>query len=211
VARACVLAREIIEIVRGYNHLLERAGLPTLELGIGISYQASAPMYLLDGEDRIMISDALNESDRLSSCNKRVRKTMQQIKTSFHVYSFQTGSNVEASETPDDFFMNYNINGIRMNELAFQKLREEVAVEPCKVELPKLWGTEEFRLHSALVPLGHDIFRKIVVRASRVPHIDPIKFALLAWTDRWFYEVCTNPAIYAPTEAKSTTGSSSGV
>src|SRR5882724_5032563 len=78
VARACVLAREMIEIVRGYNQLLERAGLPALELGIGISYQDAAPMYLLDGDDRIMISDALNESDRLSSCNKRVRKSIEQ-------------------------------------------------------------------------------------------------------------------------------------
>ena len=50
VGRACVLAREIIEIVHGYNQLLERAGLPALELGIGISFQDSAPMYLLDGE-----------------------------------------------------------------------------------------------------------------------------------------------------------------
>lgn len=211
VARACVLAREIIEIVRGYNYLLERGGLPTLELGIGISYQASAPMYLLDGEDRIMISDALNESDRLSSCNKRVRKSMQKLKSAFHVYAFQTGSNTEASETPDDFIMNYNINGIRMNEAAFQKLTQEVAVEGCKLDLPRLWGSEEFRLHAALVPLGSDIFRKIVVRASRVPRIDPGTFSLQEWTDRWYYEVCTNPAVYAPTEAKSAAGSSPGI
>src|SRR5205085_6481244 len=50
VSRACVLAREIIEIVRGYNQLLSRAGLPTLELGLGISFQDSALMYLVDGE-----------------------------------------------------------------------------------------------------------------------------------------------------------------
>src|SRR6267154_1000901 len=39
VSRACVLAREMIEIVRGYNQLLERAGLPGLELGVGITLQ----------------------------------------------------------------------------------------------------------------------------------------------------------------------------
>src|SRR5947208_921442 len=77
VSRACVLAREIIEIVRGYNQLLQRAGLPGLELGIGISFQDSAPMYVMDAEDRIMISDAINESDRLSSCNKRARKAIE--------------------------------------------------------------------------------------------------------------------------------------
>src|SRR6202040_3558928 len=39
VSRACVLAREIIEIVRGYNQLLERSGMPELELGVGITLQ----------------------------------------------------------------------------------------------------------------------------------------------------------------------------
>ena len=37
VGRASVLAREIVEIVRGYNQLVERAGLPGIELGVGIS------------------------------------------------------------------------------------------------------------------------------------------------------------------------------
>jgi len=206
VGRACVLAREIVEIVRGYNQIVERAGLPKLELGVGISFQDSAPMYLMDGEDRIMISDALNESDRLSSCNKRVRKTVEQMGSPFNVYAFQTAGATEASESPDDFIMNYNLNGIRMNEAAFRKLQQEVAVETCKLDLPQLWGTEAFQLYTALVPLGNDIFRKIVVRASRIPHIDPASFSLEDWTERKYYEVCANPAVYAPAEAKAATG-----
>ena len=206
VARACVLAREMIEIVRGYNQLLERAGLPALELGIGISYQDAAPMYLLDGDDRIMISDALNESDRLSSCNKRVRKSIEQMGSPFHVYVFQTTGSAEATETPDEFILNYNLGGIRMNEGAFQKLCQEVAVEGFRLNLPQLWGTEGFELHTALVPLGNDIFRKIVVRSSRISRIDLGTFSLQEWTERKYYEVCTNPAVYAPVEGKATTG-----
>ena len=203
VGRACVLAREIIEIVRGYNQLLERAGLPALELGIGISFQDSAPMYLLDGEDRIMISDALNESDRLASCSKRVRKNMKRVEGSFNVYALQTASDNDTAENPDDFFLSYNVNGIRMSEAAFRQLGQEISLEACRVELPQLWGSEDFRLHAGLVPLGGDIFRKIVVRASRVPQIDPREFSLKQWTERWYYEVCTNPAVYAPAEAKA--------
>ena len=90
VARACVLAREMVEIVGGYNHLLQRAGLPPLELGVGVSFQDSSPMYLLDGDHRIMISDALNESDRLSSCDKRLRKAMEGMAVPFNVYEFRT-------------------------------------------------------------------------------------------------------------------------
>ena len=35
VSRACVLAREIIEIVRGYNKLMLRSGMPELRVGRG--------------------------------------------------------------------------------------------------------------------------------------------------------------------------------
>ena len=76
VSRACVLAREIIDIVRGYNHLLERAGLPSLELGTGISFQdcgAHVPVGWRTADHDFRCA---NESDRLSSCNKRVRKAI---------------------------------------------------------------------------------------------------------------------------------------
>jgi len=36
-----------------------------MEVGLGIAYQDSPPLYLMDGEHRIMISDASNDSDRL--------------------------------------------------------------------------------------------------------------------------------------------------
>jgi len=206
VAKACVLAREMIEIVRGYNHLLERAGLPTLELGTGISFQDSAPMYLMDGEHQIMISEALNESDRLSSCSKRVRKAIQGVKVPFNVYAFQTVNDGDAVESPDDFILKYNINGIRISQAAFQRLQQEISIEPCQLDLPALWGSEVFQLHRGLVPIGNDIFKKILVRSSQIPQIDPQKFSLQHWTGQDYYEVCSNPAIYAMLEGKAGAG-----
>ena len=197
---------EIIEIVRGYNQLLQRAGLPGLELGIGISFQDSAPMYLMDGEDRIMISEALNESDRLSSCNKRVRRSMERLNSPFNVYAFQTVSDAHAAEGPEDFIMKYNLNGIRISEATFQRLQQEISLERCRLSFPQLWGSEEFRLLLGTVPIGNDIFRKIVVRASRIPQIDPSSFSLQQWTERSYYEVCTNPAVYAALEGKAAAG-----
>jgi hypothetical protein len=206
VSRAAVLAREIIEIVRGYNQLIERSGLPGIELGIGISYQDSAPMYLMDGDQKIMISDALNESDRLSSCSRRVRKTVKASNTPFNVYAFQTATDVGIEENPEDFLLKYNVNGIRMSEAAFRKLQQEISLAPCKIELPTLPAQEEFRLWSGLVPVGSDIFRKIVVRGSRVPHVETRNFSLQRWTEQSYYEVCTNPAIYAVLEGKTAAG-----
>jgi hypothetical protein len=207
VCRASVLGHEIVEIVRGYNQLLERAGLPGLELGIGISYQDSAPMYLMDGEQRIMISDALNESDRLSSCQKRVRKSMSTLNTPFHVYAFQTVSDTDIEDSPDDYILKYNVNGIRMSEAAFRRLQQEISLEPLPKSIPSHGpGGEKSKLWSGLVPIGNDIFRKIIVRGSQIPQIDPQSFSVQRWTDRWYYEVCSNTEIQASLEHKAGAG-----
>jgi hypothetical protein len=196
VSRACVLAREMIEIVRGYNELVIKAGLPPLELGVGISYQEAAPLYLMDGEKRIMISEALNESDRLSSCNKRARKAVEPLGSPFHVYAFQTVSDVDAGEAAEDFVMSFNLGGIRMSPAAFEKLRSEISLESIKLKLPELWGNEGLKLYGALVAMDNGIFRKIVLRESHVAQIDPRNFTLQKWTEKLYYEVCTDPAIY---------------
>jgi class 3 adenylate cyclase len=198
VARACVMAREMTEIVGGYNQLLQRAGLPSLELGIGISFQDSSPMYLLDGDHRIMISDALNESDRLSSCDKRIRKAMQGISVPFNVYEFR------ASEGADAELMRYNVGGVRISEAAFNRLREEISLEQCKLDFPRLWGNEDIRYWSALVPVGSDIFRRLLIRTSQAPVVNPAEFALVRWTETSIYEVCTNPTVYAALEKSLT-------
>jgi hypothetical protein len=206
VSRACVLGREMLEIVNGYNHLLARSGLPALELGIGISFQDSAPLYLMDDDQRIMISDALNESDRLSSCNKRARKVVEPLQTKFNVYAFQMVSDADAGENADDLLLPYNLNGIRISEAAFKKLKHEISLQECHLELPSLFANDQYRLYSGLVPVGNDIFRKIVVRQSRVAQVDPRSSAFRNWTDRCYYEVCSNPAIYTMLEEESAAG-----
>jgi hypothetical protein len=201
VSRTCGLAREMMEIVGGYNHLLQRAALPALELGIGISFQDSAPMYLLDGDHRIMISDALNESDRLSSCDKRVRKALGGMQAPFNIYEFRAG------DGPEPESMKYNVGGIRISQAAFERLQNEISLEPWEIEFPRLWGSEETSFHGGLIPVGADTFRRIVVRETRVPQVEAGDFSLKRWTDTILYEVCTNPAVYAAFEKRSAEGS----
>jgi hypothetical protein len=204
VSRMCVLAREIIEIVRGYNELMQRSNMPQLELGVGITLQESAPLYLMDGEHQIMISEALNESDRLSSCNKRARKFMEPQAGPFHVYAFQAAE-LDEDGNPEDVVLNFNLGGIRMNEAAFRKLQQEITLEPLKVRLPAQMASSdkgEHTLFSATVPVDRDIFRKIVVRESRIPRIDAADFSVKGWTERLYYEICTDPAIYAALEKR---------
>jgi class 3 adenylate cyclase len=207
VSRACVLAREIIEIVRGYNELMQRSGMPGLELGVGITLQESAPLYLMDGEHQIMISEALNQSDRLSSCDKRARRVMESQAGPFHVYVFQAGTDEAANS--EDSVISFNLGGIRMNEAAFRKLEQEISLVPLAVKLPASIASSdkgEYRLLSATVPVDRDIFRKIVVRESRIPRINVEDFSVQGWTERSYYEVCTDPAIYAALEKKKAAG-----
>src|SRR6266446_3089892 len=200
VSRACVLAREMMEIVGGYNHLLQRAGFPALELGIGISYQNSAPTYLLDGDHRIMISDALNESDRLSGCDKRMRKAMSGMAVPFNIYEFRSSASAEQES------MKYNVGGIRMSEASFNRLREEISLAACSLDFARLWGSEEASFYSGLVPVGSDIFRRIVVRGSRIPMVETATFNLSCWTDARTYEVCVGPAVYEAIEKTAAAG-----
>ncbi|MGP0019728.1 MAG: hypothetical protein ACLPHP_14235 [Candidatus Sulfotelmatobacter sp.] len=207
VSRMCVLAREIIEIVRGYNELMQRSGMPGLELGLGITLQESAPLYLMDGEHQIMISEALNESDRLSSCNKRARKVMEPKAGPFHVYAFQAAE-LDENGNPEDVIISFNLGGIRMNEAAFCKLQQEITLDPLKVRLPASLASDrgEYHLFSATVAVDRDIFRNIVVRESRIPRIDPADFSVTGWTERKYYEVCTDPAIYSALEKRKAVG-----
>ena len=93
-----------------------------------------------------------------------------------------------------------------MNEAAFLQLQKEITLEPLKVKLPPSMAScdkGEYRLFKATVPVDHAIFRKIVIRESRIPRIDPADFSLKGWTDRKYYEVCTDQAIYAALEKRA--------
>jgi hypothetical protein len=217
VSRACVLAWEILSLVSGYNALLQRSGLPKLELGLGIAYQDSAPLYLMDGEHRIMISDAINESDRLSSCNKRIRKKIGSGAAGpFRVFTLQVGGSSDkgsesgADGATEELIINYNVSGIRLSEPAFNKLQQEISLAPwvtsfdapaerssrAKSREPD-WIDDRREFFVGTVPLANGAFRKIVIRKSRIAQADLRDFSRLHWTPGFYYEVCADPAVYA--------------
>jgi hypothetical protein len=68
------------------------------------------------------------------------------------------------------------------------------------LDFPRLWGNEIIRYWTALVPVGADIFRRLLVRVSQTPIVKPAEFTLVRWTETQIYEVCTNPAVYTAFE-----------
>jgi hypothetical protein len=220
VGRTCVLAWEIVSLLREYNELLERSGLPKLEVGLGIAYSDSAPLYLMDGEHRIMISDAINDSDRLSSCSKRVRKKLAPNVGIFQVYSVLIGGGgtnepTDAeSGTPEsgteDMRLNYNVGGICLSEAAFHKLQQEISLHPWTATTNDSafhgpWIDEQCEFFIGTVPIANGVFRKIAIRRNRIAQVDVRDLSILRWTDNWYYEVCANPAVYAALPGEKST------
>ena len=52
VARACVLAREILAVTQAYNARAKTGDLPPLELGVGVAFQDSAPSLWMDADSK---------------------------------------------------------------------------------------------------------------------------------------------------------------
>jgi hypothetical protein len=202
VSRTCVLAREILNIVRAYNSASTENGLPPLEIGIGIAYQNSAPLYLMDGAHRIMISEALNLSDRLSACHKRARRQVKDSNLLFNVFVFQTADEDAAAGALEDFLLNYNVGGIHLPRAAFDKMQDEISLEEFAMELPMPWGSERVRLFRGLVPVSPGVFHPILVREGRAAQVEVRDFGFVRWADHIYYEVCANPELIAATERR---------
>jgi hypothetical protein len=193
VARACVLAREILAVTQGYNVRAKTTGLPPLELGVGVAFQDSAPSLWMDGDSRIMISRALNLSDRLSSCSKMARRLFATNPAPFNVYLLQTLMEDAAADEGEELLIRYNHNGIEINEEGFQKLSTEIALAPMGGNFPMPWGKERVQLYFGEVPLGESL-EPIVIRKGFVRQLLP-GAKIGAQGNRAYYEVCTDPKL----------------
>jgi hypothetical protein len=193
VARACVLAREILAVTQAYNTRAKTTGLPPLELGVGVAFQDSAPSLWMDGDSRIMISRALNLSDRLSSCSKMARRLFATNPAPFNVYLLQTLMEDAAADEGEELLIRYNHNGIELNEEGFTKLSSEISLAPMGGNFPLPWGKERVQLYFGEVPLGESI-EPIVIRKGFVRQLLP-GAKIGAQGTRAYYEVCTDPKL----------------
>ncbi|MGH9708729.1 MAG: hypothetical protein ACRD5R_18435 [Candidatus Acidiferrales bacterium] len=208
VSRASVLAREILAVTQAYNARVKNSGLPPLELGVGVAFQDSAPSLWTDADSHIMISRALNLSDRLSSCSKMAKRLFQQNPSPFNVFLLQTMMEDAADDEGEELLIRYNLNGIELNEEGFQKLSSEISLAPMGGNFPMPWGKERVPLYFGQVPLGESL-EPIVVRKGFVRQLLPGR-KIGAQGTRAYYEVCTDAKLlelarkkFSETAAKS--------
>lgn len=202
VARACGLAINMLIIIKRYNEKSKKNRLPILELGIGINYINDTPTFLFDGNQRIMISSAINLADRQSSCSKPLRKILANRRPPFNLYVFQSVSEEEMSKTSDDILIRYNVNGIEINAEGFKKLSKEIKLTPIEGQIPEL-RQDKIKLYTGKFPLTTGRFQRLIIREANIPQIDSETFRSLKITSRKYYEVCTHPKVYQYVRQKS--------
>jgi len=201
VSKACALARQILAIAAAYNDRTDTDAneLPRLELGVGVAFQDSAPAYWVDSDSRIMISRALNLSDRLSSCSKVARRLLGEKASLFRLFVFQPGMEGTHEEEADEFLIRFNLNGIELNDEGFAKLSEEIALQAVEAECEMPWGRERTTFFFGNAPLGEG-FEPILLRRGFIRQMLP-DGRIGAPSARAYYEVCTNPKAFELVEA----------
>ena len=193
VSKACALARQILAVSSAYNERPEASDLPRLELGVGIAFQGSPPTYWMDTDSRIMISRALNLSDRLSSCSKAARRMLAQNPSPFRLFLFQTMTEGVAEDEADEFLIRFNLNGVELNDEGFDKLREEIALTPIEVDCVMPWGKERVTIFHGETPVGEGL-EPVLIRRGFVRQLLPGGKIGEAGA-RPYYEVCVNPKV----------------
>jgi class 3 adenylate cyclase len=193
VARACGLAIRMLDIVRQYNVKNQKHDLPILELGIGICYNQSPPTFLFDGDSRIMISPAINQADRLSSCNKMLRKRFKDQAQMFNLLVYQNAPEEEIEATADDLSLRYNVSGIELNPDGFAKLSREINLESMMYPVE---NNVEVKLYTGKVPTVSGKYQRLVIREATILEVKPETMDVIGKTSRKYYEVCTHPDIY---------------
>src|SRR5499427_8018787 len=194
VAKACILSRQILAVCNSYNERASSSDFPALELGLGVAFQGDAPTYWVDGDSRIMISKALNLSDRLSGCAKLAKRMLSKQRSHFSVFQFLNTMEGASAEELDEFLVRYNMNGIELNEDGFKKLSEEISLETIETKLHLPWGKQNVTLFYGEVPLGESV-ELLVLRKAFARQLLPDGKVGRA-TEHCYYEVCTAPALY---------------
>jgi hypothetical protein len=186
VSRACGMAKEMIDIVTSKNADSKQTDLPSLEIGIGICYLNDRPLFLFDDNRPIMISSAIGDADRFSSCSWRLREDHDS--GNFNVDAYLLDDNDGVKVDKGQTVLRYNVNGIVIDDAAFEKLQSEVHFRNLKAKS----GVVEESFYVGRYPDVAGKQRDIVVRQGRVGLWRGDAVVTGGRTSQFFYEVLPN-------------------
>jgi class 3 adenylate cyclase len=188
VGNACGLARKILSVMEAQNSQNRAYELPKLELGLGISFCDDAPAYLYDEKRRIMISPAINQADRLSSCASELRKDTSWRRSRRHRVEVMQNPAGESGKTGG--LLRYNVNGIDLDPSAFAKLSAEMVLH--KVSLRSRSGdSHDYHVGRFMDRLGGSHW--LVIREAGIKRWEEGKLVKIDGKETAkFYEVITD-------------------
>jgi len=195
VARACGMAKAMLSVVSANNKYSKQMGLPPIELGIGVCYADYAPRFLYDGDTPIMISSAIGDADRMSSCSWKLRAVID--KHPFNVEVLEIADDDASKGEKGQQKIRYNVNGILLDNVGFEKLKNEI-------ELAKISGQIEginCVFYYGEYPDTEGKKRSLVIRESSVGLWKNDSIQQREYDEK-FYEVVTNPQITAGIQKK---------
>ncbi|MES9994245.1 MAG: hypothetical protein ABW098_20030 [Candidatus Thiodiazotropha sp.] len=189
VANACGLARKMLSVMDAQNSQNRVHNLPKLELGLGIAFSDDAPAYLYDEQQKIMISPAINEADRLSSCSSELRQDTSWRRSKRHRVEVLKDYSQD-SKTDAPIRLRYNINGIELTEAAFIKLKSEVVLHKLKIH-SRSGESHYYHVGRFVDRQGSShwlVVRQGLVKAWNAGDIEERKDS----SDDYFYEIVTD-------------------
>ncbi len=193
VSHACGLSRKILQVVDAQNVQNRKHGLPELELGLGISFNDGSPTFLYDGDQKIMISPAINRADRLSSCAAVLRRTTLEEKIKRGVEVVVPVDQSAVHKDRNDELLSFNVNGIELDMPAFFKLKTELALLRVRGSLANYSKHSVF--YAGRYPDRTGNMHWLVVREA------PVRLWVgnsVSTEEEWgrrFYEVVTDPDV----------------
>jgi len=147
------------------------------------------PTFFFEGDNRIMISPAINKADRLSGCEKSLRMLFFDRKMPFNLYVFQTITEKDIFVDSDDLLIRYNVRGIELSETGFEKLSKEIDLELIECKIPEL-QKDKIKIYTGKFPTVSGRYQRIVIREECIHEVNPSDMSIIQMTSRKYYEVC---------------------
>lgn len=205
ISRACGLAREMIQVVASNNAFSERTGLPYLEIGIGICYSDEAPLFLFDDGKPIMISSAIGDADRMSSCSWKMREKHQASVFNVEVCKIAEGEQDKGEKGQEE--VRYNVNGILLDEQAVNKLKSEIMLQKVTVKI----AGEEVVFIAGQFPDVQGKNRNLVIRQAKLGFWKNNKVVRNNESEEYFYEVVTHRKVLTHVSERLKSGKTSAI
>ena len=156
------MAKEMLDIITSKNSDSVKTGLPTLEIGVGICYSNENPLFLFDEGRPIMISSAIGDADRMSSCSWKLRGTFDS--GDFNVEVLEIDHEDKARGEKGQDFIRYNVNGILLDDAAFAKIQTELSLTQLNVRS----GDKSETVYVGKFPDMQGKERFLVIREGRI-------------------------------------------